>query len=115
MWGFHLLLDLGKCNIKSIKCPNNIIAFNKHLVKAIDMVPYGEPQLAHFGEGDKAGYTSVQLIMTSSIVCHFCEENGSVYMDLHSCKPYNKDTVKNIAGQYFEPESIKEHYVERLA
>lgn len=48
------------------------------LVKDIDMVPYGGPQVVHFGSGNKAGYTLVQLIETSNITAHFVEETNDL-------------------------------------
>jgi S-adenosylmethionine/arginine decarboxylase-like enzyme len=114
-WGFHLALDIGKCKPLTIRCPKHIESFTKQLVKDIDMKAYGEPQIIMFGEGNKKGYTLVQLIETSNITAHFCEETNDCYLDVFSCKPFEKDDVKKCVQNYFSPESIKEHYLERLA
>jgi S-adenosylmethionine/arginine decarboxylase-like enzyme len=60
------------------------------------MVPYGEPQVVHFGSGDKSGFTLVQLIETSNITAHFCEETDDMYLDVFSCKPFNMDNIAAI-------------------
>jgi len=114
-WGFHIMLDLAKCKPSSIRCAKHIEAFTKHLVKDIDMVAYGEPQIVKFGTGDKAGFTLVQLIETSNITAHFCDESNNAYIDVFSCKPYDIKTVENVVHKYFEPETIKKTYVERNA
>ena len=53
-WGYHLILDSAKCIPKTIRCKQNIYNFTTDLVKKIDMVPYGQPQIQHFGSGNKA-------------------------------------------------------------
>ena len=97
MWGFHLCLDIAKCKPANIRCKANIERFTRHLVRDIDMVAFGSPQIAHFGSGNKAGYTLVQLIETSNICAHFCEENNTAYIDVFSCKPYDIKVVEDIS------------------
>jgi S-adenosylmethionine/arginine decarboxylase-like enzyme len=115
MWGFHLCLDIAKCKPTAIRCPIHIANFTKRLVKDIDMVAYGEPQIVKFGSGDKAGYTMVQLIETSNICAHFCDESNNVYIDVFSCKPYDIKVVESLVQEFFEPETMKKTYLERLA
>lgn len=112
-WGFHLTLDVAKCNSVSIRSKSLIYQFSKKLVKDIDMKPYGEPQIIMFGTGNKKGYTLLQLIETSNISAHFCEEDNGFYLDVFSCKEYDKKVVVDIVKKYFEPEYIKMNYFER--
>lgn len=112
-WGFHLALDVGKCNPKLIRCPIQISAFSKALVQRIDMVPYGEPQIVMFGEGNKKGYTLVQLIQTSNITGHFCEQDNAAFLDIFSCKKYDIETAVKCVREYFEPTMVVRHYIER--
>jgi S-adenosylmethionine/arginine decarboxylase-like enzyme len=114
-WGYHLALDIGKCYSPSIRCTKHITAFTKTLVKEIDMKAYGEPLIVHFGEGNKSGYTLIQLIETSNIAGHFCEETDDLYLDVFSCKEFDKEVVKKVVNQYFMPLAMKEHYMERQA
>lgn len=103
-WGIHTVLDAHRC--LNVRCPNTIIRFTKQLVKDIDMVPYGEPIIKHFGTGNKAGFTLVQLIETSNITAHFCDESGDVYLDVFSCKEYDPKIVIQTFESYFYPKSI---------
>ena len=73
-WGYHLMLDCAGADHARITSGENIAAFAKTLVERIDMVAYGEPQVVRFGSDDKAGYTLVQLIETSNICAHFCND-----------------------------------------
>jgi S-adenosylmethionine/arginine decarboxylase-like enzyme len=105
-WGVHLSLDCAGC--KNITDRQAIYDFTVELVKAIDMVAYGEPQIVHFAEHDpsKAGYTLVQLIETSAITAHFVDATGEAYIDIFSCKEFSEYVVFDIVNKYFEPKSI---------
>jgi S-adenosylmethionine/arginine decarboxylase-like enzyme len=70
------------------------------------MVPYGKPQIVHFGSGNKAGYTLLQLIETSNISAHFTEEDNNAYVDIFSCKDFKASDVEEVIREYFKPENI---------
>ena len=114
-WGFHLCLDIARCYSPAIKCPVHISNFSKALVKNINMEAYGEPQVVYFGTENKAGLTLVQLITTSNITAHFCEETSEGYIDIFSCKEFDKEKAKEVVNEYFMPLALKEHYIERQA
>lgn len=114
-WGKHLILDIAKCYPPSIRCATHISNFSKQLVKDIDMIPYGDPQVVHFGEGNKAGYTLTQLITTSNIMAHFVEEDNSIFLDVFSCKDFDKEVVKGLVNKYFMPLRMNEMMIERKA
>lgn len=101
-WGHHLIGNFGKCNPTRIRTKQNIINFANTLVREIDMVPYGPPQVQYFGSGNKAGYTLVQLIETSNITAHFVEETNDVYLDVFSCKQFDRHTVREVFLSHFE-------------
>ena len=104
-WGKHLVLNCLKGN-KNVLCKNSIITFNKKLVSAIDMKPFGEPLVYHFGEDNKKGYTSVQLIETSNITGHYCDDSRDFYLDVFSCKDYSEKIVIKLIEEIFQPEKI---------
>lgn len=114
-WGYHLVLDCGKCIPNAIRNPTLISNFSKNLVKKIDMVPYGEAQVQHFGSGNKSGYTLVQLIETSNICAHFVEETNDMYLDVFSCKEFMPEHVREVVKEYFDPENIRGLYFTRNA
>jgi S-adenosylmethionine/arginine decarboxylase-like enzyme len=114
-WGYHLILDSTKCMRSGIRSASIITQFSDDLVKKIDMVPFGRPQVQHFGSGNKAGYTLVQLIETSNIVAHFVEETDDMYLDVFSCKPYDPKIVENIVKYYFQPLQMNSKFLIRQA
>ena len=112
-WGYHLMLDCGRCSIPAVTSADTITKFAKTLVERIDMVAYGEPQVVHFGKEDKTGYTLVQLIETSNICGHFIDQNGDGYLDVFSCKRFKIEDVIAVVKEFFAPETIKINYLER--
>lgn len=114
-WGYHLIIDSSRCIRASIRSKATIERFAKHLVQRIDMVPFGEPQVQHFGSGNKAGFTLVQLIETSNIVAHFVEETDDMYLDVFSCKEYDPAHVREIVKKYFNPIQMNDKFLIRQA
>ena len=114
-WGYHLILDAKACYKDLIKDAANISAFARTLVRRIDMVAYGEPQVVYFGKDDKTGYTLVQLIETSNICAHFCDDTGDAYFDVFSCKPFDNNVVKSTVMEFFSPEKLRTTYITRQA
>jgi S-adenosylmethionine/arginine decarboxylase-like enzyme len=114
-WGKHLILDVINCDYEAMINATHIMKFAKELVEAIDMVPYGEPQIIHFGSGNKSGYTLVQLIETSNITAHFAEEDRSIYLDVFSCKDFNEEDVLKVFVKYFlcDPNDISYKVLQR--
>ena len=115
-WGYHFAVN-AVCDPSKVKDPENIKAFSKALVKAIDMVAYGEPTVVHFAEhaADKAGYTLVQLIETSNICAHFVDSTGEMYLDVFSCKQFNPEVVLHTAHEFFTTTVGNCHLFERDA
>lgn len=114
-WGHHLMLDCSGCDQYAIRDAETIYNFAKQLVKDIDMVAYGEPQIVNFGSGDKAGYTLVQLIETSNICAHFVNEDNAIYLDVFSCKEFDDQVVMKLVRQYFDAINIRPSYLTRQA
>ena len=114
-WGYHLMLDCAGCDPYAIKDYDTIYKFTKQLVKDIDMIAYGEPQIVKFGSGDKAGYTLVQLIETSNICAHFVDENDTIYLDVFSCKQFDPNTVQKLVREYFDAVKIRPSFLTRQA
>jgi S-adenosylmethionine/arginine decarboxylase-like enzyme len=114
-WGYHLIVDARDCDQDAIRSKETIRAFVKELVKTIDMVAFGPPQIVMFGTGHKKGYTLVQLIETSCISAHFVEEFNDVYLDVFSCKDFKQADALAVFKKYFGPASVKTRFLTRKA
>lgn len=109
------MLNAGSCEPKTIRSAPAIEYFSRTLVKKIDMVPYGKPQIVMFGSGNKKGYTLVQLIETSNICAHFVEETNDLYLDVFSCKTFDPMIVEKMVRQSFGAETIDSKFILRDA
>jgi len=114
-WGHHAIIDCSKAIPEAIRCNWSIARFSNDLVKKINMVPYGSPQIVYFGSGNKAGYTLVQLIETSNITAHFVEETNDIYLDVFSCKYFNPEEVIDVVKDHFNPTNVKLTFLKRQA
>lgn len=105
-WGYHYMVNATGVDKRELKDYDRVYMFAKGLVKAIDMVAYGEPQIVDFGTGDKAGFTLVQLIETSNICAHFVNELGQIYLDVFSCKNFDPKVVDQEIYNWFWPTKV---------
>ena len=81
------------------------------------MVPIGNPQISQtaIGQDDKEGFTAIQIIETSSITAHFINSTGSLYLDVFSCKKFDREIVQMLIKQFFNPKSIRKESLIRDA
>jgi S-adenosylmethionine/arginine decarboxylase-like enzyme len=116
-WGYHLILDCHACHVPSIQSKENVYNWITGLVRAIDMEPIGEPRIEYTAAEfpDKAGFTAIQVIVTSSIVAHFVDSTGDVYIDVFSCKPFDNDVVEQTIQNAFLPKKIRTSFLTRQA
>lgn len=114
-WGYHLMLDCSGC--EGMTDADNIRAFVKKLVTAIDMVAIGEPWIERtaIGMTDKEGFSMYQLIVTSNISAHFIDQARHIYLDVFSCKEFDIEIVKAVVTTYFNPTKMKVNFVTRNA
>ena len=114
-WGQHLVLDFNGCPKELLADKENILNWCKELVRAIDMVAYGDPVIEHFAthSHEATGYTLLQMIETSNIAAHFAENIGQVYIDVFSCKAFDVEAALGICKKYFKPTQANIHNMER--
>jgi S-adenosylmethionine/arginine decarboxylase-like enzyme len=79
------------------------------------MVAYGKPIIEHFGSGNKAGFTLLQLIETSNITAHFVEETNDIYVDIFSCKDFDEKEAEKVIMNFFQPHNIDTVVIPRQA
>jgi S-adenosylmethionine/arginine decarboxylase-like enzyme len=81
------------------------------------MQPIGEPRIEYTAAEfpDKAGFTVVQVIVTSSIVAHFVDGLGQIYLDVFSCKTFDPATVERSMQESFGAKKIRKFFLTRQA
>lgn len=101
-YGKHLVLTATGCNDNLLDV-SRIAEFLTELVEKIDMVAYGEPIAARFGQDIEEGISAVQLIETSAITVHTNDMARDLYLDVFSCKGYNELSVLEVLQETFNP------------
>lgn len=117
MWGYHLILDCAGCDRAAITDPKMLDQWVRSLVQDIDMVPYGDPQILHFGHNERhlEGWTVLQFIETSNIMAHFNDHTGEGYIDVFSCKPFDDALVEENIKRHFNPRKVRKTFLTRQA
>lgn len=105
-WGYHLIINAGMCDKEKVKDQAYLKLWVEDLVKEINMVAFGKPQILHFGHGEPhlAGNTVLQFIETSNILTHFCDEHGDAYVDIFSCKEFDPKLALDHFVDWFDPD-----------
>lgn len=112
-WGYHLILNLYKCN-DAIKSEESIKEYVTKLCNLIEMKRYGNCECVEFGEDPKVtGYSMFQLIETSNIAGHFVNINNNAFLDIFSCKKYNVLDAINFSINFFNAQDYLFNYIER--
>lgn len=116
-WGYHLLLDCKEGDLSLITEKYVIEDFVHELIREIDMVPYGNIVIDRFAthDSEKAGISFCQMIETSHIAGHFCENTGDFYLDVFSCKEFDSEIVVNLVNKNFFPKNIEARFLSRDA
>ncbi|MGL4514325.1 MAG: S-adenosylmethionine decarboxylase [Lacipirellulaceae bacterium] len=104
-YGQHLIATALSCN-ENILSIGKMYDFLTTMSDDIDMVRFGPPVVARFGEGHEVGISGVQLIMTSAIVIHTNDAHRDMYLDVFSCKPFEESTVRRVLEDFLSPSSV---------
>jgi S-adenosylmethionine/arginine decarboxylase-like enzyme len=105
-FGRSTSLDLIECDLYLITGDLMIQNYINDLVKLLDMKKYGDSNIVLFGEGIFEGYSFTQLIETSLISGHFCDEKKTAYIDIFSCKEYSPYAAATFTKKYFKAQEI---------
>jgi S-adenosylmethionine/arginine decarboxylase-like enzyme len=102
-YGYELQLDLYGCDMRFVNDAERLRRFVEELVRRIDMVAFGEFVCPHFGHTSPktSGYSFQQWIETSMISGHVREANGTLYLNVFSCKEFDPKVVIRFSYQYF--------------
>ena len=104
-----MILDCLACDREAVRAADAIREFCEDLVESIGMVAFGEPMLEHFATHlpEAAGYSLVQLIETSAVIGHFCDESGDAYLDIFSCKDFDPVVAIRVVQRHFRPAHVR--------
>lgn len=120
-YGYELIIDLHGCNEKTFNRTSLRKYFTK-ICKSIDMKKcdlhfwddYGVPLEERQTSPHTKGTSAVQFILTSTIVIHTLDLMKAVYVNIFSCKPFDKKIATQITREWFSAKKCKTHFIERV-
>lgn len=113
VYGPHLLLDCYGADLDKLADVGLIFQFLDQLPKLIGMEKIGPPQMAKFDDPEIAGVTGVVMIVTSHISIHTYALKGCFFMDVFSCKPFDRKIVENRVRDTFGVTRMESRLVNR--
>lgn len=120
-YGYELILDLHSCDSSTFNRKSLRLYFES-LCDEIKMtrcklhfwddvgVPLEEQQTSPHTKGTSA----VQFILTSTVVVHTLDLLGAVYINIFSCKEYDKDKAEQLTKEWFKAKECRTHFIERI-
>ena len=102
LWGMSATVDVHNCDPATMRSREMIQDYVLQLCKMIKMERHGDLIIEHFGDGNKEGYSMVQLIETSCITGHFANESNSIFIDIFSCKEFDVLDVAAFTHRFFD-------------
>lgn len=120
-YGYELIIDLHHCDISTFN-RDSLRRFFKKLCAEIKMtrcklcfwddvgVPPEEQQASPYTKGTSA----VQFILTSTIVVHTLDLLEAVYINIFSCKEFDKDKAEQLTREWFKAKECRSHFIERI-
>ena len=120
-YGFELILDLHSCNVstftrKSIE--NFMIALCEEIKMQREDLHFwdydGVPEDELPSETHLLGTSAVQFITTSNIVVHTLDLLKAVYVNIFSCKPYDRDVAEKLTKEWFKAKQCRAIVIERI-
>ncbi len=120
-YGFELILDLHECDISKFN-RDSIKEYMAKICESIDM----QREDLHFWDYDGVpkedlpteahllGTSAVQFITTSNIVIHTLDLLKAVYINIFSCKPFDREVAEQITKEWFAAKEYRTHFIERV-
>jgi S-adenosylmethionine/arginine decarboxylase-like enzyme len=120
-YGFELILDLHGCDVAKFNRTSLDNYFEK-LCKAIGMIKCERYFWDDVGVSPEERQTSphtkgtsaVQFILTSTIVVHTLDLLEAVYINIFSCKPFDRKVAEQVTREWFAAKECKTHFIERI-
>jgi len=120
-YGYELILDLHGCDPSTFNRKSLRAYFNK-LCKAIDMKrcelyfwdDVGVPAKEKENLPHTKGTSAVQFILTSNITIHTLVLLKAAYVNIFSCKQFDRKVAEKITKEWFGAKKCRTHFIERI-
>lgn len=114
-------MDLHNCDLSKFNRTSLRKYFAK-LCEAIDMKrcelyfwdDYGVPAKEKQNLAHTKGTSAVQFILTSNITIHTLDLLKAVYVNIFSCKSYDKQVAEKVTKEWFGAKKCRTRFIERI-
>ena len=119
-YGPELILDLYECDVSTFN-RKSLQQFAKGMCEEIEMTPHkysswdddGIPPEECQTKSETKGYSAVQFLMESSIVIHTLELRCEAFVNVFSCKDFDRTKAKRFAKIWFGAKRITSKLIVR--
>ena len=120
-YGFELIIDLHSCDLSKFSRTSLRRYFAK-LCRAIDMKrcelyfwdDVGVPAKKKETLPHTKGTSAVQFILTSNITIHTLDLLKAAYVNIFSCKQFDRKVAEKITKEWFDAKKCRSHFIERV-
>jgi S-adenosylmethionine/arginine decarboxylase-like enzyme len=120
-YGFELLLDLHGCDVSKFN-RSSLRKYFARLCKAINMKrcelyfwdDVGVPAKEKENLPHTKGTSAVQFILTSNITIHTLDLLKAAYINIFSCKQFDRKVAEQITKEWFGAQKCRTHFIERI-
>lgn len=120
-YGPELILDLHDCDISTFN-RKSLRDFGKAMCREISMTPHkfvswdddGVPAEKCQTKPETKGYSAIQFLMESSILIHALEISRSTYVNIFSCKEFDRNKAKRFTKRWFGAKHITSRLIKRI-
>jgi S-adenosylmethionine/arginine decarboxylase-like enzyme len=120
-YGFELIVDLHGCDASTFS-RESIADYMVAICESIGMEREdlyfwdydGVPAEEVSNEAHLSGTSAVQFITTSNIVIHTLDLLGAAYVNIFSCKSFDKKVAEKLTKEFFGAKEIRTHFIERI-
>ena len=120
-YGKELIIDLHNCN-SELFTRKNIRNYFKDICKSIDMKAeklcwwddLHTPEIEKETEDHLIGTSAIQFIRTSNITIHTLDKLKKVYINIFSCKDFDKDIVILLSQKWFDGIMVNNYTIRRI-
>lgn len=113
-WGFELLMNLSGC-AKTIDSRTVIRDYFKTIISEIKMKTLSPLIIERAPKNEGRGLSAMQLITTSTIVTHFDEAGDRAFIDIFSCKEFDRGVAERVTKEFFKPKKFISRFLYRDA
>ena len=120
-YGFELVLDLHGCDVSTFN-RKSLDGYFAELCDAIKMEKceryfwddVGVPPEERQTEPHTKGTSAVQFILTSSIVIHTLDLLEAAYINIFSCKAFDRAIAEKLTKEWFGANECRATFIERV-